>query len=273
VPIAKLFVEGSLEVQVLTPILLGNPVPQRGGSKYALRARAGTERRENKVEAGYLRDRDFDFDPPADLTSPTQEPTFENSGIPFGWRWCRHEIENYLLEPAIVNAGTGWPIQEIEQALCQTAGRIRDYQAARWTIGKVRRALPPSYDLSTRPDGLNEIDLPRALDAAAVNTWALQSIADHRAIITTATDAPSVQVSLDAFAAQFNDAFVADVAKVLLWFSGKDLLAGLVDWLVAKGVANAGEFRALLRDWMITDPVRTLKLLPEWKAMVELVRA
>ena len=72
-PVAKLFVEGTLEVQILTPILLGNPVPQHGGSKDTLRARAGTERRENKVAAGYLRDRDFDSDPPADLTRPTKK--------------------------------------------------------------------------------------------------------------------------------------------------------------------------------------------------------
>ena len=49
-PLAKLFVEGSLEIQIFTPILLGNPVPQQGGSKDTLRARAGTERRENKTK-------------------------------------------------------------------------------------------------------------------------------------------------------------------------------------------------------------------------------
>ncbi len=53
-PLAKLFVEGTLEVQIFTPILLGNPVPQQGGSKDTLRARAGTELRENKVAAGLL---------------------------------------------------------------------------------------------------------------------------------------------------------------------------------------------------------------------------
>jgi len=70
VPVTKLFVEGTLEVQIFFPILLGKPVLQHGGSKDSLRARAGTERRENKVAAGYLRDRDFDSDPPADLTKP-----------------------------------------------------------------------------------------------------------------------------------------------------------------------------------------------------------
>src|SRR5271157_3429849 len=170
-PLAKLFVEGTLEVQIFTPILLGNPVPQQGGSKDTLRARAGTERRENKVEAGYLRDRDFDSDPPADLTKPSEERTFENSGVPFGWRWCRHEIENYLIEPAIVSEAMSWHIPHVENILRESARRIRNYEAARWTVGVVRRALPPHYELRTRPDGLNEIDLPPALDPVTVTAW------------------------------------------------------------------------------------------------------
>jgi hypothetical protein len=59
--IAKLFVEGTLEFQILTPILQGNPLLQQGGSKYSLKPRALTERRDHKVVAGYLRDRDFDL--------------------------------------------------------------------------------------------------------------------------------------------------------------------------------------------------------------------
>jgi len=246
-------------------------VPQQGGSKYSLKPRAGTERRENKVAAGYLRDRDFDFDPPADLSRPTVDA--QDAGVPFGWRWCRHELENYLIDPAIVSEAMAWPTPDIEAALREAAAKIQTYQVARWTIGIVRRALPPHYELRTRPDGLNEIDLPVALDSAVVNAWALNSIANHRAPMEAATDPATVEASLDAFAARFNDAFVADTGKVLVWFSGKDLLAGLADWLVAKGVPNPGEFRASLRDWTIANPVRALELLPEWQGMTELVRA
>jgi len=172
-PIAKLFIEGNLEAEVLNPILQGNPVLQRGGSKNSLKPRARAERRDNKVAAGYLRDRDFDFDPPVDISKPTVDS--EDNGIPFGWRWCRHEIENYLIDPVIVS--------------------------------------------------------------------------------------------------EADDAFVADVAKILLWFSGKDILAGMADWLVTKSVANPGEFRASLRDWAIANPGRALELLPEWNSLTEILRA
>ena len=86
--------------------------------------------------------------------------------------------------------------------------------------------MPPHYELRTRPDGLHDIDLPPAIDSAAVNAWALNSIDNHRRPIAAATDAVAVQASLAGYASRFDDAFVVDVANVLLWFSGKDLFAG-----------------------------------------------
>jgi hypothetical protein len=270
-PIAKLFIEGYLEAEVLNPILHGDPVLQQGGSKNSLKPRARAERRENKVAAGYLRDRDFDFDPPVDISKPTVDS--EDNGAPFGWRWCRHEIENYLIDPSIVSEALAWPIHDVEDAIRQSARKIRSYEAARWTVGIVRRALPPQYELRTRPNDLNEIALPLLLDSAAVNAWALNNIENHRSLIIATTDPPAVQESLENFTARFDDAFVTDVANVLLWFSGKDILAGMTDWLITKSFANTGKFRASLRDWIIANPGRALELLPEWNAMTEVLRA
>jgi hypothetical protein len=113
-PVAKLFVEGNLESEVLYSILAGTPVLQKGGSKNSLKPRARAERAENRVAAGYLRDRDFDFDPPEDLSRPTVD--CEENGIPIGWRRCRHELENYLLEPGMVGEATSWDVAEISEA-------------------------------------------------------------------------------------------------------------------------------------------------------------
>jgi hypothetical protein len=183
------------------------------------------------------------------------------------------EIENYLIDPAVVSEALSWPTSDVEEAIRQAAMKIRSYQAARWTVGIARRALPPQYDLLTRPDGLNEIGLPSALECAAVRTWALNSIGDHRLRIAAATSDAAVRASFDDLVARFDDAFIANVAQTLLWFSGKDLLAGMDGWLVARGIASPGAFRALLRDWMIANPARTLALLPEWNGLVEVLRA
>jgi hypothetical protein len=231
-PISKLFVEGNLESEVLYSILHGDPVLQQGGSKDSLKPRARVDRKDNNVDAGYLRDRDFDFDPPDDTSKPAIDS--EEANVAIGWRWSRHEIENYLIEPALISETMTWPIAEVEDALRASARKIRSYEAARWCVGIVRRDLPPHYGLKTRPLGLSDIDLPLNLTSPAVETWALGNIATHRTRIMAATDTQVVQASLDALSARFNDAFILEVPNVLLWFSGKDLLAGMADWLSTK---------------------------------------
>lgn len=270
-PITKLFVEGDLDSEILVSILKGSPVLQVGGSKNALRPRARAERQDTKRESGYLRDRDFDFDPPEDLSRPT--PDAEDDSNVFGWRWCRHEIENYLIDPGIVNAATGYPIADIEQAIRLSAMEIRSYEAARWTVGIVRRALPPQYELKTRPDALNEIDIPQAVDTESVTTWAKDNIDAHRTRIVTVTDPANTQASLDSFFSRFDETFIANVLNVIIWFSGKDLLAGMQAWLRAKGYENPGSFRARIRDWIIANPERTLELLPEWNRLTQILRS
>lgn len=69
--VVQLFVEGNLEIQVLNPILAGTPVSQKGGSKNSLKPRTQAERAENRILAGYPRDRDFD--PPDDPPRPTAD--------------------------------------------------------------------------------------------------------------------------------------------------------------------------------------------------------
>jgi hypothetical protein len=270
VPIDKLFVEGNLESEVLNPILAGNPVLQQGGSKNSLKPRARSERRENRVVAGYLRDRDFDFDPPQELSRPTVDS--EDDGLAVGWRWCRHEIENYLIDPLVVRETTGWPIPDFEEALRQSARKIRGYEAARWTVGIVRRALPPHYDLKTRPQGLNELEVPQGLDFVEVRAWASINIQGHRERIVAETDPAVVEASIEDFYTRFGDDFVADISNVLLWFSGKDLLAGMADWLATRAISHPGALRASLRDWVIANPMRTLELLPEWSGLTQVLR-
>lgn len=80
-PITRLFVEGNLDSEILTALLQGRPIVQRGGSKNSLRPQAIGERRQNKVDAGYLRDRDFDSEPSEDRHIAVAEPPFENQVI------------------------------------------------------------------------------------------------------------------------------------------------------------------------------------------------
>jgi hypothetical protein len=270
-PVDLLYVEGNLEVEVLYPILLGAPVLKKGGSKGSLRPRATTERIENHVLAGYLRDRDFDYDPPADLATPTIDHTF--AGQPVGWRWCRHETENYLIDPLVVTQATGLSRADYETALTAAAALIQDYQAARWTVGQVRRSLPPLREMPTRPGGLNELELPPDLDEASVRAWAENSIAAFRAPLVAVSDPAAVGLSFRQFQNRFNSAFLAQVNQILVYFSGKDLLAGLKAWLDLNGFHHPNEFRMALRDWAITHPTEMITIHPEWSALPGVLRA
>ncbi|HRI64466.1 MAG TPA: hypothetical protein PK156_09505, partial [Polyangium sp.] len=152
-----LLVEGKLDAVVLDAVLGRSLTVQRGGSKYALKPKADEARRSKSTTGPtyYIRDRDFDFDPPSDRFSPRIHS--EKGGRPVGWYWCRHEMENYLLEPGIVAKALECDEMEYRKALLEVAPSLCDYEAARATIGSVRRILPPNYDLRTRPDGLNEL--------------------------------------------------------------------------------------------------------------------
>ena len=270
-----LYIEGKLDEQVLMPVFEGSPTLKQGGSKNALKPRTLAVRQENeKVAAGYLRDRDFDFDPPDDRSKPTIDCRDTKSNLPIGWRWCRHEIENYLIEPEVVQRATGWPVSDFEEVVRRSALKIRDYEAARWAIGIVRRALPPHFELNTRPNSLknNEIALPPTLDSTSVYDWASKEIQTHRSGIMKETDSERVEESYRDTVERFDDTFIKCVPDVLVWFSGKDLLAGMADRIVERGFDNPGNFRAQLRDWIRDNPGNALELLPEWKELAETLK-
>jgi hypothetical protein len=129
-------------------------------------------------------------------------------------------------------------------------------------------AAYPSFSWSTL-----KIALPMGIDPEAASSWASTTIETHRNRIDKAADPSEVIKSFDAFVAHFDDDFVADVSNVLLWFSGKDILAGMTEWLNTKTFANPGAFRASMRDWVIGNPERTLELLPEWNNLTVLLKA
>jgi hypothetical protein len=93
-PVSRLLVEGKLDIEILAALFGGRPPVDIGGSKQSLAPRVRNERQGGNANVYYLRDRDFDYDPADDLSQPVVDRT--HAGIVLGWRWCRHEMENYL---------------------------------------------------------------------------------------------------------------------------------------------------------------------------------
>lgn len=265
-PVRDLLVEGDLDNIILTAVLRGRPTVKTGGTKTALKPRAEDERRQRKVTVCYIRDRDFDFDPPNDRSRPEPHTRVQAGGAEvLGWYWCRHEMESYLLEPAIVARAIGCDEASYREALTGAARRIRDYQAARGAIGATRQSLPPSFKFQTLPDEIpdDSLRLPADLSPEAVSSWARDHASRFRDRLCPQLDPAAIQRVIDQRRARLSDEVLGSSAEILVWFSGKDLMSALGPWLASRGVAPPGAFRARLRDWVREHPEETVSFLPE----------
>lgn len=148
-PVNQLYCEGgpkSPDIRVLVAVLAGVCMITPSGGKYGFGGKVRTSRRNltNSVIAG-LRDRDFEQD---DAT-PTSNPRpwrVENEKVWLGWFWERAEIENYLLDPVVVQRSLGPKAPEAEAyraALQMSAEAIADYTAARTALSLSRVRFRP----------------------------------------------------------------------------------------------------------------------------------
>ncbi|WP_295436507.1 hypothetical protein [uncultured Thiodictyon sp.] len=271
-PVNLLFVEGNLDSEILAAVFAGSLVVRRGGSKDGLAPQARYEREKNAVKAAYLRDRDFDHEPPQDCHAATVDRLDGDTVL--GWRWARHEIENYLLDPAIVERAIGISGHDWSATLTDVGCRIRWYQIARWTIGQVRRVLPPSHQLRTRPAGLNELALPALTDERFSREWCLTSIGHFLEQVTGKMSPECVEATVTRYSEVLTEESLGNIETTLAWCSGKDLLAGLSgDSLRQCRCANAGDLRAALRDWVRENADEAVAQFPEWQDLIQQVRA
>ena len=271
-PVNILLVEGKLDGEVLGPILAGRPTIETDCPKGSLGPRCLDQRRNGIRDVCYLRDRDYDYEPPAIVTEPVVDRL--SGGVPLGWRWCRHEIESYLLEPTVVQAATGWDPTTYAAALVLAGQQIRYYQIARWCIGLVKRTLPPITRLPGRPITFGgDFQIPADLTDIATARWARDVVNDFRTLVTAVIEPTAFDQSLVDRTAQLTDVLFSTPEAVLIWCSGKDLFTALGSWLQQTHHLDSGRFRVLLRDWIRANPEPTVQLLPEWKRLRELVRA
>jgi hypothetical protein len=275
VPVSVLLVEGDLDAQVLSPVLGLLPVRMTleiGGSKSSLKPKARDKRQGGAdVVACYLRDRDFDVDPPLDTTRPSVDSWYE-AGAVLGWRWCRHELESYLLEPRLVEAATGWSAADFLKELIGAAQALKPYTAARWAVGMARRSLPPFNELPTRPAKLtNEIQLPADCSQDSCFTWARQHVETFRRQVEATLEDTAIQASLAERTQKLGGLTTTD--EVLVWYSGKDLLAALAPVIATRPEANPKAFRRQLTRWVQDRPQEAVAFFPEWQALLaELAR-
>jgi len=283
-PVSKLYVEGGgadpLDATILHALLEGRPAVVPGGSKGSLKPRARNAREEgSRVSACYLRDRDFDYDPPLDRSAPVIDSHVQgNTGPVLGWHWCRHEIESYLIDPRLVAAASRIPETTIADALLAAAIEIQVYNAARWTIGVARRGMPSSGALATRPAVFagHEFRIPTVkIDADRLPEWAHDGIRQYREKTNAALEDSVLRGHLRDYLSHLGVAtnpINSTIEDVLVWFSGKDLMAALAPAVYRSFAPGPHELRQKLRNWVRTNPDQAIALFPEWQALRDLLR-
>lgn len=133
-------------------------------------------------------------------------------------------------------------------------------------MGIARRSLPPFTELPTRPSELkNELQLPPDCSQAACFTWAQQHVGAFRQHVASTLDDAVLHVSLSERVQKLSSLTAID--DVLLWYSGKDLLAALSPLIATRPEDNPKAFRRQLSRWVQERPHEAVALFPEWQAL------
>ncbi|MDQ1354927.1 MAG: hypothetical protein QG657_5236 [Acidobacteriota bacterium] len=270
-PVSVLFCEGgpnSPDIRVLSKLLSGLCLIKDSGGKYGMGDRIITwrEAREKRnsldICCGLL---DGDFI--ADWETPKNEPyRWESSDkkIHFGWRWERKEIENYLIDPVVVEKSLvkkSFDIVAYKQALIRARNLIAIYQAARTALSTNRSRFNPLASAFGKECGREKHLFPAALDEESCKKGILENIDKYRK--TQSVDEKSVLNSFEMYKSEcleggqrFNDFLHA--------FSGKDLLWGMNDWLAANGFTGVLAFREKIVSGIQRSTEDISTWLPEW---------
>jgi len=272
VSVYQLFVEGKTDVEIVNAIkaaVNGNFLVTRKGPKHQLPAQVLAARSsERRQDIFLLRDRDFDFDVTPDSICP--RPHYY-SEIHVGWHWCRHEIENYLLEPALVcSAVSDLHSDHYHSALIRSAKNIRFFVAARWTIGYARRRgqLPPNYELQTKPSKLSDFSLPSDLSERSMWGWLLSETMAFRSQVDRVLGEEALKESYERCKELLTEDKCADIDWVLHTFPGKNLFAGLR--FDARG-PQLGELKNKVISFIRTDPEKAVSCIREWQELINLL--
>lgn len=136
-PITQLYCEGTsggIDARVISEIAPRGCLVKPIGSKNRSAQKVIVDR-SISPSLGILVDRDFDC---AESTVVEKPVSIFEGTIPVGWSWERKEIENYLLDPAIVEKtwiSKGiFTLEDYKQALVLAAEDIRFYTAARTAL-------------------------------------------------------------------------------------------------------------------------------------------
>lgn len=269
-PLALLCCEGgakSPDVRVLAQLLTGGGCLVRpSGGKYGFGERVKIRREllGDSTCAG-LRDRDFDGDASAPIQTP-REWYVDGGRLWLGWSWERREIENYLLDPVVVETALESQLDMTlyRERLHDAALSITAYTAARYALSLSRVRFSPLPNGWGREWGREAHKFPDDRDVDQCRSAIVRVVEDYECCQRiSATEVlgsfESILPTCEPGGARF--------AHFLTFFAGKDLLYALEPALQNDfGFQSALAFRERILKGM-RRAAEVWTWLPEWEAL------
>ncbi|MFB2880655.1 hypothetical protein [Floridanema aerugineum] len=238
-----IFCEGkqsSLDIQLLERVLETLPTERptivSSGSKFTFSVFAqGYFFPQEIGNQRYLVFRDRDFD-----AQPSEEVRLIQLGGQRIWLTHRACIENYLLEPDLIDAywrekyieklenpnskwghGDSPGIDRITQWIETAARSLQEYQSVRWALGELLLSSATRAQLKTTWTG-GSGQLPLSLAVQDCRTEAITLINQFRQAVETVT-LNNFEANLATYQQQFNQVEFWSQKQYMIWFHGKDI--------------------------------------------------
>ncbi len=272
-PVNVLLCEGSQnspDVRVLLKLLAGRCEIRPMGGKYGMgeRIKARREVLGGRVVFGVL---DGDFQ--TEWRQPTSTPRqwIASDGDMLGWRWERKELENYLIDPAVVKRSmrTSAPDEALYlQALEKARDQIGIYQAARTALSANRpkfKDLPNSFG---RERGREKHPFPDALDQDACLRGMRDVVGQH--LEQQSISHERVRETFEHILPEFCNQGSRYI-HYLAAFSGKDLLWAMDDRLREMGFGGVLAFREKVLGGIAQTTEDIAEWCPEWRRLREII--
>lgn len=271
-PVTVLYCEGnpqSIDIRLIRQLLPKECIVRPlGGKTSSFMESIISDRAINSNLAGLV-DRDFDC---RDSVTEGRPINYIYQNVQVGWAWERKEIENYLIDPAIVQRALDSkapPQKEYLAALTRAADKIGTYTAA-------RTALSCCSFKNFWGESVNDTHFPRTYQyprQAGKNTCEIkirEIVEEFRGdrIITPA----NVLEKFDRLRPSFRPGGFR-FERSLTYFAGKDLLCAMREDLINFGFDFDNPIHQFL-ERIITRIERAEEVwtwLPEWQMLRELI--
>ncbi len=193
-----------------------------------------------------------------------------NSETHFGWRWERKEIENYLVDPVVVEKALGknGPTPEKYKAALESArDNICIYQAARTALSANRIRFNPMPSAFGRKRGKENHPFPDEFKRENCIAGIKSLVDSHKENQTV--DLARVTDSFKSYLPEFQEG--SRWKDYLYAFAGKDLFWAMDQWCKGEGFYGAMAFREKILSGIqkTTEDISTW--LPEWRDLKETI--